>query len=303
LSTAAEKQHILDDPEDRQVNTSRMKPGAFHYHAPRTADDAVAVLGEVAPEDGRVLAGGQTLIPTMALRLARPAHLVDINRVAGFDRLDMDEGALRVGPCVRHCRMGAGEVPGPLGRLLSAAQRHIAHYPIRTRGTFCGSLANADPASEWCLVVAALDARIVARSRRGTRQIPARELFLGVMTTGLEPDELLAEAHLPLLDPELRVGFYEFARRSGDFALAMAVAIYGLRGGVMVDPRVGLGGVEPAPRRLPEVEAVLAGRLPSAEIFEKAATAIRVSLAPLDDDPYRRSLAETAIVRALSNAA
>ena len=280
-----------------------MKPAAFRYHAPRTPEEALATLAEVAPEEGRVLAGGQTLIPAMALRLARPAHLVDINNVAGFDRLELRDGALRIGPCVRHARLGAAAAPGPLGRLLGQVQRHIAHYPIRARGTFCGSLANADAASEWCLVVVTLGAEIVARSVRGTRLIPAGEFLHGFMTTALEPDELLAEARLPLLAAEVRVGFYEFARRAGDFAQAMALATYTLRDGVMADPRVGLGGVEASPRRLPEVEARLAGRAPSAELFQGAAAAIRPGLAPLEDDAYRRGLAETAIVRALSDAA
>jgi carbon-monoxide dehydrogenase medium subunit len=280
-----------------------MKPAAFRYHAPRTPEEALAILAEVAPEEGRVLAGGQTLIPAMALRLARPAHLVDINNVAGFDRLELRDGALRIGPCVRHAALGPAAAPGPLGRLLGQVQRHIAHYPVRTRGTFCGSLANADAASEWCLVAVALGAEIVARSVRGTRLIPAGEFFLGFMTTALEPDELLAEARLPLLATEVRVGFYEFARRAGDFAQAMALAAYTLRDGIMVDPHVGFGGVEASPRRLPEVEARLAGRAPSAELFREAAAAIRPTLAPLEDDPYRRGLAETAIVRALSDAA
>ena len=137
-----------------------MKPAAFHYHAPKTVDEAVALLAEVAPQDGRVLAGGQSLVPTMAFRLAKPTHLVDINGVAGLDRIEAAGGNLKIGACVRHAAFERPVCDGPLGKLLADVMRHIAHYPIRNRGTFCGSLAHADPASEWCLVLAALERRM-----------------------------------------------------------------------------------------------------------------------------------------------
>ena len=143
-----------------------MKPAPFRYHAPKTVEEAVATLAEVAGDDGRVLAGGQSLVPIMAFRLARPAHLVDINGIEALARLAVDGDKLCIGACVRHAAFHKPVVDGPLGRLLSAVVRHIAHYPIRTRGTFCGSLAHADPASEWCLVAAALDAEMVAQARR-----------------------------------------------------------------------------------------------------------------------------------------
>src|SRR5437016_5265725 len=129
-----------------------MKPAPFRYHAPKTIDEAVAMLAEVAPQDGRVLAGGQSLVPTMAFRLARPAHLVDINGVEALERVAVEGDKLTIGACVRHAAFHNAVVDGPLGRLLATVVRHIAHYPIRTRGTFCGSIANADPASEWCAV-------------------------------------------------------------------------------------------------------------------------------------------------------
>ena len=142
-----------------------MKSAAFRYHAPKTVEEAVARLAEVAPEDGRVLAGGQSLVPTMAFRLARPAHLVDINGVAGLDRLAVEDGRLSIGAGVRHAAFHRPVVDGPLGRCSPFVVRHIAHYPIRTRGTFCGSLAHADPASEWCLAAATLGAEMVAREQ------------------------------------------------------------------------------------------------------------------------------------------
>src|SRR5262249_29079730 len=175
-----------------------VKPAPFAYHAPASLEEAVAMLGALAAEDGRILAGGQSLVPTMAFRLAKPGHLIDINGIAALDRLASDNGSLSIGACVRHAAFHRPVAAGPLGALLSDVVRHIAHYPIRLRGTFCGSLAHADPASEWCLVAAALGAEMTAMSARGTRGIPAADFFAGIMTTDLAEDELLAAARLPL---------------------------------------------------------------------------------------------------------
>src|ERR671923_631589 len=168
-----------------------MKPAPFRYHAPKTIEEAVEALAEVASEDGRVLAGGQSLVPIMAFRLARPAHLVDINGIEARRRLAVEGDRLCIGACVRHAAFHKPVVDGPLGRLLAKVVRHIAHYPIRTRGTFCGSIAHADPASEWCLVAVTLGGEIAARSARGTRSIAAKDFFQGLMTTTLAEDELL----------------------------------------------------------------------------------------------------------------
>ena len=284
-----------------------MKPAPFAYHAPRTVEEAVGVLAEVAPREGRVLAGGQSLVPAMALRLARPAHLVDINGVRELERIAVEGQELVIGACVRHAAFHRSVVDGPLGALLSAVARHIAHLPIRTRGTFCGSLAHADPASEWCLVAATLDARMVARSVRGARTIAAADFFRGAMTTALEADELLAEARVPLLAPDVRFGFSEFSRRAGDFAIAMALATYRLRNGIMADPRVGIGGVESAPRRIAQAEAALQGKRPGRDTFLAAADAVGRAVAPLDDARYparyRRDVAAALTRRALESAA
>src|SRR3984893_9565074 len=244
-----------------------MKPAPFQYHAPKTVDEAVALLAEVAPADGRVLAGGQSLVPTMAFRLARPAHLVDINGIAELDRIAIADGKLSIGACVRHAAFYRPVADGPLGLLLACVVRHIAHHPIRTRGTFCGSLVNADPASEWCLVAATLGAEMVAQSRHGARVIMAADFFEGVMTTALREDELLVEARIPLLPPDTHFGFYEFSRRAGDFAVAMALVTYRLQGGRMVEPRVGVGGAEPKPRRIPQAERMLEAQQPAADVF------------------------------------
>ncbi len=206
-----------------------MKPAPLHYHAPRTVAEAVAILADVAPDGGRVLAGGQSLMPIMAFRLARPAHLVDINTVAGLDTLASDGGGLTIAALVRHVAFQR-PAAGPLGKLLADVAGHIAHHAIRTRGTFCGSLANADPAAEWCLVAATLDAVMTARSTRGTRSIAVRDFFAGIMTTSLAADELLVAARLPAPDAGTRFGFCEFSRRAGDFALRHGARFVSPRG-------------------------------------------------------------------------
>lgn len=283
-----------------------MKPAPFVYHAPKTVDDALANLAEFGPQDGRVLAGGQSLIPMMAFRMARPAHLIDINTVAGLDRLAVESGVLSVGACVRHAAFHRPVVEGPTGPLLSRVVRDIAHYPIRLRGTFCGSLAHADPASEWCLAAVTLGAEIVAMSRRGRRVMAADDFFEGMMATALAEDELLLEARLPFLSPETRFGFYEFSRRAGDYALAMALVTFRLQDGVIVAPRIGIGGAEARPRRMAAAEAVLAGRGPDSESFRAAAEAAADAVEPMEDihadAEFRLDLVRAVTRRALERA-
>jgi len=280
-----------------------MKPAPFVHHVPKTLDEALTILAEVAPLDGRVLAGGQSLVPIMAFRMARPAHLVDINDVVGLDRLTLEGGKLVIGARVRHAAFHKPPIDGPLGALLSDVVRHIAHYPIRMRGTFCGSLAHADPASEWCLVAATLDAEIVAKSAHGERMIAARDFFKGIMSTALAEDELLAEVRLPLLDKDARFGFNEFSRRAGDFAISAALVTYRLSNGRIVEARVGVGGAEPQPRRIAEAERALTGHAPTDETFRAAAEAAAAAVDPLEDiqtsGEYRRDLVRAVVRRAL----
>jgi len=265
------------------------------------------MLAELAPQDGRILAGGQSLVPIMAFRLARPAHLVDINEVAGLDKLAVEGGKLIVGARVRHAAFHKPNCPGPLGRLLAAVVRNIAHYPIRMRGTMCGSLAHADPASEWCLTAATLDAEIVARRKGGERVIKAAEFFQGIMSTALAEDELLAEVRFPLLPDDTKFGFNEFSRRAGDFAMAASLVTWRLDGSAITDARVGVGGAEASPRRISEAEAALNGKRPDDSVFTAAADAAAAAIDPLDDaqipPEYRRELVQAMVHRALQSAA
>jgi aerobic carbon-monoxide dehydrogenase medium subunit len=284
-----------------------MKPAPFVRHVPRTVAEATAMLAEVGAEDGRVLAGGQSLVPIMAFRMARPAHLVDINQVAELGRLSRVGDTLSIGAVVRHAAFHRPPVDGQMGRLLATVVRHIAHYPIRTRGTFCGSIAHADPASEWCLVASTLSAQMIVVSKRGQRVIAAHDFFEGIMTTALAEDELLTEVRLPIISEETRFGFYEFNRRAGDFAIAMALVTYRLADGVVAEPRIGLGGAEARPRRIPEAEAALNGRPPEAKTFQAAAAAAANAIDPIEDiqadAEYRRDLVRAVTCRALEQSA
>jgi carbon-monoxide dehydrogenase medium subunit len=284
-----------------------MKPAKFSYHAPGSVDDAVALLGQLASEDGRILAGGQSLVPTMAFRVAQPGHLIDINGIPSLGTISVAKDRVRIGACVRHAAFeGKTAIPGPTGALLGKVVRNIAHYPIRVRGTFCGSLAHADPSSEWCCTVAALDGQMIARSPRGERVIDAANYFQGVMSTALEADEMLTAVELPLLPADTRCGFQEFSRRPGDFAIAMVLATYHLENGRIADPRIAVGGAEVAPRRIAEAEAALAGQPAEPAAFARAAQAASEAIEPMEDNfntaAYRRALVMTLAQRALEKA-
>jgi carbon-monoxide dehydrogenase medium subunit len=283
-----------------------MKPAPFSYHAPTSLDEAVALLAKLADQDGRILAGGQSLVPTMAFRVARPSHLIDINGIAELAALSVTDEGISIGACVRHAAFESATVPGVTGALLRKVVENIAHYPIRTRGTFCGSIANADPASEWCCVLAALDGVVLLRSHRGIRRIPSAEFYKGIMTTVLEDDELIVAIELPMLREDTFTGFVEFSRRKGDFAIAMALVMYRLEGGTIVEPRVAVGGAEPYARRLQTAESVLRGQIPSEAVFSAAAAAAASAVNPMEDIhntvAYRRGLVRTLVQRALEAA-
>jgi carbon-monoxide dehydrogenase medium subunit len=282
-----------------------MKPVSFRYFAPRTVDDALDLLAEHGRE-GKILAGGQSLVPAMNFRLARPASLIDINRIDALDYLREDEGELHIGALARHARFEAPVAGGAFSAFLPRVARHIGHLPIRSRGTFCGSVAHADPASEWCLLAATLDAEFVIVSRRGQRNIRPNEYFVTALTTTLEPDELLAEIRLPLLDEGWRAGFAEFSRRAGDFALAMCAAFLRFEDGRIAEARLGVGGATDRPSRIAAAEAVLSGTNGEPSILQEASDIAAETIEPLQDihagAAYRRDLVRAMVGRALDQA-
>lgn len=278
-----------------------MKPADFEYHAPRTLDELLSLLA-AHREDGKLLAGGQSLVPVMNFRLARPPHLIDLNGVAELDFLRAEKGVVRIGALTRHAAFHRPVVGGPTGKLLSDVVPHIAHYPIRMRGTFAGSIAHADPASEWCVVVRLLEAEILARSRRGDRRLKAAEYFHGTFATALEPDEVITEVRLPVLDGSWRVGFYEFSRRAGDFAIAMTAVALRTAGKKVSEARIAIGGVEDRPTRMASAEALLMQGASPAD----AAKAVAAAVKPMEDihadAAYRRDLVVATTQRALEQA-
>lgn len=279
-----------------------MKPAAFDYHAPTTVDGVVELLGQHA--DAKILAGGQSLVPTMNFRLARPAVIVDINRIEDLDRITVAENHLDVGALVRHARFEDPVEPGLLGDLLSQVVRYVGHHPIRTRGTFVGSIAHADPAAEWCVLARTLDATMVARGPAGTREIAADDFFVTMFSTALEPDEFLTTVRVPRLSGDHRAGFSEFARRAGDFALVMALVVCRVSGTRIEQAAVGLGGVSDRPVRAPAAEAALIGMdITAPEVAaEAAADAAADSVTPLEDihgsAAYRTDLIRATVRRA-----
>ena len=226
-----------------------MKPPPFGYHAPATVDEACTLLRSL--EDAKVLAGGQSLVPLLNFRLARPAHLVDINRIGDLDRIYERDGGVAIQALARQAAVEDSELVDRLCPLLGAAIRLVAHRVIRNRGTVCGSLAHADPASELPAVLLALGGHVVVRSTRGERAIEAGALFQGVMETALAPDELLVETWFPASPKPFAV--IEESRRHGDFALAGVVraadrlALFGVAPTpVLADPREPAEGLRPS---------------------------------------------------------
>lgn len=282
-----------------------MKPAAFDYHAPETLDQALGLLREHG-EEARILAGGQSLVPTMAFRMARPGVLVDINRIAALGYIAAEGDNLRIGALARHAWFEAPVEAAPVGRLLAQVAHSIAHAPIRQRGTFCGSLAHADPASEWCATVLALGGTLVLAGPGGRREIAAEAWFQGVFSTAIEPGEMLVEVRLPLLDAGWRCGFAEFSRRAGDFALAMAVVALRIEDGVVREARIALGGIGGRPVLASGAAALLISQPANVAIARPAAERAAETCDPQDDihapAEYRRDLVRSMVRRALTQA-
>jgi carbon-monoxide dehydrogenase medium subunit len=280
-----------------------VKPPPFEYFAPRALSEALDLLAERG-DDAKVLAGGQSLMPMLNLRLARPAALVDINRVTGLDDLRVDGGVLRLGALVRQRALERwARDPAPL---LAAALRLVGHTAIRVRGTVAGSIAHADPASELPALLLCLDGTVVARSRRGERTIAAGQFFQGLLSTALASDEIVTETRWTLPGPGAGWGFHEIARRHGDFALAGVAAVVGVSRGRVDHARVALFGVGPTALRGGTAEARLIGQAPAPAAIADAAAAATSELHPDSDlhasGDYRRRVARTLMTRALTDA-
>ena len=281
-----------------------MKPASFEYYCPASLGEALQLLSEYR-ETGRPLAGGQSLVPMMNFRLARPAQLIDINGLRELDFLKVENGDLRIGAMTRQRELERSAAVASGWPLLQEATRHIGHVHIRNRGTVGGSIAHAYPSAELPLVMVALGASFVLRSVNGERIIPAKDFILGAMTTVLEPAELLVEIRVPRLASQAGWGFQEVSRRHGDFALTAVAAVVTLEAdGSMDEVRLVFAGAQP---HLWNEAAILKGQKPEAAIFAESA---RKAAAELDPDSdihasaeYRREVGRVLARRVLEAAA
>jgi carbon-monoxide dehydrogenase medium subunit len=283
-----------------------MKPGPFDYHRPRNIEEALRLLAMLDGEV-RMIAGGQSLGPMLNLRLARPDHIVDLNDLATLKRIEAQDGALEIGALVRHhdvvndahvCR----NLP-----ILAAAAATIGHYAIRQRGTIGGSIAHADPAAQMPLIAVLLDAEIVCRSPRGERRLPARDFIRSIMTTALEPDEIVMHARVPVQTARTGWGFEIFSRRRGDFAIvAVAALLERDTAGRVIDLRIGVSGLADTPIRLDDITARFLNAEPDAAWLSGLADAVSAAGDPQDTPgiprTFRIDLARTLTRRAVMTA-
>ena len=238
-----------------------MKPVAFEYHRPASVDEAVALLHEL--DEVKVLAGGQSLVPLMNYRLAAPANLVDVSRLAELRRIDITAIGVRVGAAITHSELHDHDEAAEAIPLLRDAERLIAHEVIRNRGTVCGSLAHADPSAELTAVLALLEGTVTARSATGSRTIPADQLFVGPLQSSLADDELLVEATFPLPPSSTATAIREVARRHGDYAVCgVAAAVDRTSSGTLESARVVFLSIGPTPLVV-ELGSLVEGRSPS----------------------------------------
>lgn len=285
-----------------------MKPAPFEYAVPKTVAEAVALLKQHDGE-AKVLAGGQSLIPLLNMRLARPALLVDVARIPELDYIREAGGALAIGAMVRQRVIEESDLVRRRQPLLHGATSFIAHPQIRNRGTIGGSLAHADPAAVYPAVAVALGAELRVAGPGGERTIPASEFFVSYLTTSLDAAEVLTEVRLPALPARTGWAFKEVSRRHGDFALAGVAVLMTLDGGgVCTQARIVPFGVGPVPVRAAAAERVLIGQRPGEKVFEQAAAQVAAAIeAPLSDihasGEYRKSLAAVLTRRALAEAA
>jgi aerobic carbon-monoxide dehydrogenase medium subunit len=282
-----------------------MKLPPFEYACPTGLSEAVALLAG-RNGDAKVLAGGQSLVPMLAFRLAAPALLVDLRKLPQLRNIEISSNGVALGSMVRWCDILADERLRAAHPLLCAAVAEVAHYQIRNRGTIGGSIAHADPAAEMPGIALTCEADIATVGTAGARVIKAADFFIGPLMTVLEPDEIIVEIRFPAWPAQRRWGFREFARRRGDFAMAAAAVWYDQDSGKARNAHVGVIGVGDRPLRLSQVEAVLNGRVIDEATIAQAEAAASAAVDPQTDihasADYRRALTGTMVERALLSA-
>lgn len=270
-----------------------MKPAIFRYVAATSVEHAVATLAS-AGGDGKVIAGGQSLMPMMNFRLVKPSVLVDINRIAGLDRIEDLGTRLRIGALVRHRMTASDPLIARDVPILHEAMKHVAHLTVRNRGTFCGSVCHADPAAEMPMMTLLLEGEIEIAGQHGLRRMAARDFIVSSLTNALESDEIVTAIEIEKLAPHTGWGFTEFARRHGDYALACVAAVVTRSAGRASGVRLAAMGVGDTALRLSDAEAILEGSDFSEETIKAAITSLRAEVEPMSDlsasADYRRHL-------------
>lgn len=285
-----------------------MKPAPFEYAAPRSLDEAISLLQQHGDEDVKLLAGGQSLVPLLSMRMARPELLIDLNPIDELQYIREENGGLAIGAMTRKRAVEESELVRRLQPVLLAATQLVAHPQIRNRGTVGGSMAHADPAAEYPALAIVLGVELRTAGPDGERRIAAEDFFQSYLTTALEPVEVLTEVRVPILAPGTGWSFLEVARRHGDFAMTGAAVTLRLDGrGSISEARIVLFGVGPTAVRVREVEQLVMGEQPSDRLFQEAGRAAGEGLEdPLSDvhasAEFRRHLARVLTARALGEA-
>jgi carbon-monoxide dehydrogenase medium subunit len=281
-----------------------MLPARFEYHRPTSIEEALGLLASL--DDAKVLAGGQSLVPVMKLRFAAPAHLIDVNRVAGLDGIVVSDGTLRIGALVRHNQVAASESVAARQPLLASTAPQIADPLVRNLGTVGGSLAHADPAGDWGSAMLAAGASVVARGPNGEREIPVSGFLVDIFTTTLQPDELLTEVRVPL--PSARTGgaYLKLERKVGDFATVGVAVQVEMANGTIGRAGIALTGVGSRNVQATDAEASLTGAEPSEAAFAEAGRLAAAACEPVSDlrgsSEYKRHVVEVYVRRGLARA-
>lgn len=283
-----------------------MKPAAFDYERPASLDAVLELLSRQSGK-AKILAGGQSLVPMMNLRMAQPQLLVDINRVRDLDYVRVNGSTLQIGALCRHATLRESTVLARACPLMHAAYDWVAHGPVRNRGTLCGNLCHADPASEMPAVMLAVGAAMVLRSRSAERIVGANEFFLGIYETATKADEMLVEVRIPIAAKGLGWGFHEVSVRKGDFAVVAVATTLRIVDGKAAEVTIAIAGCDSHAVRLGKVEKALTGRPPDDGAIAETASACAAAVNPAAEDihggaAYRRDLVKALVNRALRDA-
>jgi aerobic carbon-monoxide dehydrogenase medium subunit len=281
-----------------------MLPARFEYHRPASLDEALGLLSSL--DDAKVLAGGQSLIPLMKLRFSAPSHLVDVNRLPGLDRIDADDGMLRIGALVRHGQMAGSEVVEASHPLLSSTAPQISDPLVRNLGTVGGSLAHADPSGDWGSAMLAAGASVALRGARSEREVPVSEFLVDIFTTSIEPDELLTEVRVPLPKAKLGGAYLKLERKIGDYATVGVAVQVEMANGTIDRAGIGLTGVGSKNIQATDAERSLAGAEPTQAAFAEAGRLAAAACDPVSDirgsSEYKRNVVEVYVRRGLARA-